>query len=82
MAELDPRLAFFPHHPGDPGPEVYRYLATLSAERQKQVMDIITSAHTEIGQIYAGAEAKAAQIKLAAYTKLNQLAAQTASRGT
>jgi hypothetical protein len=54
MAENLPAwLSFFPHPHGDPGPEVYRYLAELPAERQGPIIEAINAARGELESVRA-----------------------------
>jgi hypothetical protein len=54
MAEtLPPWLTFFPHHPGDPGPEVYRFLAELPVEKIGPIIGAINAARGEVEAVRA-----------------------------
>jgi hypothetical protein len=46
--ELPWWLQFIPHHPGDPGPEIYRILSELPVERQFGVVQAINVARGEL----------------------------------
>ena len=58
MAELPPWLWFLPHHPGDPGPEVYKILAELPVEKQGPVVEAINNARGELESVRAKGYAK------------------------
>jgi hypothetical protein len=54
MAEtLPPWLWFLPHHPGDPGPEIYGLLAGLPAEKQVPIIEKINAARGEVEAVRA-----------------------------
>jgi hypothetical protein len=46
-------LNFVPHHPGDPGPEVYRLLSELPVERQGPIVEAINTARGEMEAVKA-----------------------------
>ncbi len=45
---LPPWLGWNPFPHGDPGPEVYQYLAELPAENQTPIIEAINAARTEL----------------------------------
>lgn len=51
-SELD-LLRFRPVPHGDPGPEIFHLLPSLSAEHQREVIALITDARAKIAQIAA-----------------------------
>jgi hypothetical protein len=55
MAEnpLLPWLWFLPHHPGDPGPEIYGMLAELPVEKQGPIVGAINAARGEVEAVRA-----------------------------
>jgi hypothetical protein len=53
MADLPPWLVWGPHHPGDPGPEVYRLLTDLGPEQQRTVVATINAARAELEAVRA-----------------------------
>lgn len=48
VTTLPPWLIFNPHPIGDPGPEIYQYLAELPPENQAPIIEAINAARTEL----------------------------------
>jgi hypothetical protein len=48
MADDDSWLAWLPHHPGDPGPEVYAVLAAAPADKKAAMAKAINAARAEV----------------------------------
>ena len=46
-------LQFRPHHPGDPGPEIYKFLDDLPFERQGPVIEAMSLARSELDAVRA-----------------------------
>ncbi|HYK36641.1 hypothetical protein [Alloacidobacterium sp.] len=59
---LEEFLRFNPINPGDPGPEIYRVVASLPQERQQAVVSVISEAVGAIANIKGAAYGKIAGI--------------------
>jgi hypothetical protein len=46
-------LNFHPHNPGDPGPEVYKFLSELPVEQQGPIVAVISAARGELEAVRA-----------------------------
>ena len=64
--ELPWWLQFIPHHPGDPGPEIYGILAELPVEQQAGVVQAINVARGELDAARAKGYANIGQAVAAA----------------
>jgi hypothetical protein len=54
-------LRFRPINPGDPGPEIFHLLPSLSPEVQREVIALVTDARAKIAQITADTHKQMAQ---------------------